>query len=105
MLTLKRLYDGKPEVVLRKLARAKGIRLPSQLNPSIPGSLEELILIALARDPEERFANATSMKEELENTDKTFVGIGVSGLNTLRDDSLRLTKTRDDVFVRVDGGY
>lgn len=42
------------------------LRLPSVVNPAIPGALEEVLVRALALDPAERFANADAFAAALE---------------------------------------
>ena len=43
---------------------------PRKLNPDIPPEVEEIILHALERDPENRYRSAAEMKEELDAPEK-----------------------------------
>lgn len=45
-------------------------RMPSTLNPNIPRGLEQIILTALAKKPEERFASALDMLRAIEELER-----------------------------------
>ena len=65
ILTGQRPFDGEtPESVKHKIAM-RAPRLPSLLNPGIPGALQEAVLTAMAHDPRDRFPTAADMKAAL----------------------------------------
>ncbi len=66
MLTASRLFWGETDVE-RIIAVTKGrIPPPSERQPTIPPELEEVTMMALARDPERRYQTARAMSRDLE---------------------------------------
>ncbi|MBN2498411.1 MAG: serine/threonine protein kinase [Deltaproteobacteria bacterium] len=66
MLTLHRMYTGKTQFeVLTKAGQADFVR-PRVLNDDIPPALEAILLKALAREPEHRYASAAAWRDALE---------------------------------------
>ena len=74
-------FEGEsPYVVMN--ARVTGDPVaPRKLNPNLTPAVEEIILHALERDPEQRYATAAAMSEELNNYEKVEI--------THRDQRLR----------------
>jgi serine/threonine protein kinase len=66
MLTLKDVYVGKSEQSILMQAREGDIRPPREHNPNLPPELEALLLKALNRDRERRFASAAEFRDDLE---------------------------------------
>lgn len=65
-LTGRRLfYSEDPAQILAKVREPK-VPVPSKYNPSIPAVVDELVMTALAPDPEQRFASARDMATALE---------------------------------------
>src|SRR5262249_34805442 len=65
LLTLEPAYDGRNrEEVLRQIAFEEP-RLPSRLNKAIPAELETISLKAMAKIPEERYATAQELADDL----------------------------------------
>jgi eukaryotic-like serine/threonine-protein kinase len=65
MLTLKELFASKSTTTtLNKVLEAK-IPLPSQARPDVPPELDAIVMMALERDPERRYANAADMAHDL----------------------------------------
>jgi WD40 repeat protein/serine/threonine protein kinase len=65
LLTLERAYDGRTrEEVLRQIAFEEP-RPPRRLNPAVPAELETIVLKALAKNPEERYATAQELADDL----------------------------------------
>ena len=65
LLTAARLFAGASELaVLEKVRRAE-VRPPSEVNPAVPRGLDAVVLRALARDPAERFAWASELRDAL----------------------------------------
>jgi eukaryotic-like serine/threonine-protein kinase len=66
MLTASRLFWGETDVE-RIIAVTKGrIPPPSERQPTIPPELEEVTMMALAREPERRYQTARAMSRDLE---------------------------------------
>jgi WD40 repeat protein len=66
LLTLEPAYNGKSrEEVLRQIAFEEP-RPPRGLNRSIPAELETIVLKAMAKSPEERYATAQELADDLE---------------------------------------
>jgi WD40 repeat protein/serine/threonine protein kinase len=66
LLTLEPAYNGRSrEEVLRQIAFEEP-RLPSRLNKAIPAELETIVLKAMAKSPEERYASAQELADDLQ---------------------------------------
>jgi len=55
-------FQGDSDMALLEAVRAGGAPSASSLEPSIPNALDEMLAQALARDPEDRFADARAMR-------------------------------------------
>jgi WD40 repeat protein/serine/threonine protein kinase len=65
LLTLEPAYNGKNrEEVLRQIAFEEP-RPPRRLNKAVPGELETIILKAMAKNPDERYATALELADDL----------------------------------------
>jgi WD40 repeat protein/serine/threonine protein kinase len=65
LLTLEPAYDGKNrEEVLRQIAFEEP-RPPRRLNQAVPVELETIVLKAMAKNPDERYATAQELAEDL----------------------------------------
>lgn len=68
LLTGRRLFGGDtPQSVLEKLMHAP-IELPSRLVPGLPPGVDDVVMAALARSPDERFDNARAMAQALDHS-------------------------------------
>src|SRR5437667_1809303 len=66
LLTLEPAYNGRNrEEVLRQIAFEEP-PLPSRLNKAVPAELETIVLKAMAKGPEERYATAQELADDLE---------------------------------------
>ena len=59
-------YDGESPVAVAIQHINGGAPMPSTLNPNIPGGLEQIIMKAMALDPNNRYASATQMLGDME---------------------------------------
>ena len=66
MITGRPPYDGESPVAVAIQHINGGARMPSTLNPNIPGGLEQIIMKAMAHDPAGRYANATAMLYDMD---------------------------------------
>ena len=66
MITGRPPYDGESPVSVAIQHINGGARMPSTLNPNIPGGLEQIIMKAMAHDPAGRYDNATTMLYEMD---------------------------------------
>lgn len=66
MLTGQRIVDDELGTMALPQALAGDYPKPRELNPSIPEELERIVLKALAMDQSERYQNAASMRQDLE---------------------------------------
>jgi tetratricopeptide (TPR) repeat protein len=65
LLTLQPAYPGRDrEELLRRIAWGE-LRPPRRLNPAIPVGLETIVLKAMAREPERRYATAQELADDL----------------------------------------
>jgi serine/threonine-protein kinase len=62
----KRLFQADDEPTLFSLVLEEVIAPPSRHNPAVPSSLDAIVLRALERDPERRFADARAMAQAIE---------------------------------------
>lgn len=66
MLTGQPPYDGESPVAVALQHINGGAKMPSTLNPNIPGGMEQIIMHAMAVDPAQRYASASEMLYDLE---------------------------------------
>lgn len=64
-------YDGETPVAVAIQHINGGAKMPSTLNPNIPGGLEQIIMKAMAHDPAARYASATAMLYDMDEFRKT----------------------------------
>ena len=66
MITGRPPYDGESPVAVAIQHINGGARMPSTLNPNIPGGLEQIIMKAMAHEPGNRYASATAMLYDMD---------------------------------------
>ena len=66
MMTGQPPYDGDSPVAIALKHINGGATMPSVLNPNIPGGLEQIIMKAMAVDPDRRYTSATEMLYDME---------------------------------------
>jgi TonB family protein len=66
MVTGERLFTGDSEISVLELVRQGHTRRPSQVDPTIPREVDEIVARALGVDPKDRFQSAGEMKQRLE---------------------------------------
>ena len=66
MMTGRAPYDGESPVAVAIQHINGGAPMPSTLNPNIPGGLEQIIMKAMAVDPDQRYSSAAQMLVDLE---------------------------------------
>ena len=59
-------YDGESPVAVAIQHINGGAAMPSTLNPNIPGGLEQIIMHAMAHEPESRYNSATKMLKDMD---------------------------------------
>ncbi len=59
-------FDGRTALEVAELQMGADPELPSRLTPGLPEGLERVIIRALAKQPEDRYANADLMRKDLE---------------------------------------
>ncbi len=59
-------YDGESPVAVAIQHINGGAPMPSTLNPNIPGGLEQIIMHAMAQEPESRYISATQMLADMD---------------------------------------
>ncbi len=66
MLTEQKLFRGDTDLGVLDKVRAAQVVAPSTVNPEVPKNLDAIVLKALVREPEDRYANAADMLRDLE---------------------------------------
>ena len=66
MMTGRPPYDGESPVAVAIQHINGGARMPSTVNPNIPGGMEQIIMKAMAHDPGDRYASATAMLYDMD---------------------------------------
>jgi serine/threonine protein kinase len=67
VLTGRRLFKGANDVLTIERVRRCEVPRPSQQNPMVPPQLDAIVLKALARNPNDRFATAADMADALDD--------------------------------------
>lgn len=67
LLTGGRLFDGDSDVAVLRAVQESVIAPPERLNPDVPHDLNEIVMKALARVPDERFQRAFDLERALAN--------------------------------------
>lgn len=70
MMTGRPPFDGDSPVSVAIQHISGGAAMPSTLNPNIPGGLEQIIMKAMALDPNQRYATATEMLYDMDELRK-----------------------------------
>jgi TonB family protein len=66
MLTGQRLFDGDSEMSVLEAVRQVKVRPPSQVVPTMPREIDDIVMHALAGRPEDRFQTAGELEQRLE---------------------------------------
>ena len=66
MMTGRPPYDGESPVAVAIQHINGGARMPSTLNPNIPGGMEQIIMKGMALDTKDRYASAGEMLKDME---------------------------------------
>ena len=66
MMTGRPPYDGESPVAVAIQHINGGAKMPSILNPNIPGGLEQIIMKAMAHEPSNRYTSATAMLYDMD---------------------------------------
>ncbi len=67
MLTGERLFRGDTDMAVLEKVRSAEVLPPSRMNPEVPTNLDAVVLKALAKDPDERYANASDLLRDLDS--------------------------------------
>ncbi|MCK6532906.1 MAG: protein kinase [Polyangiaceae bacterium] len=78
-LTGKRLYDGPNEIVVMNKIRTHTVPAPTAENPRLPGAVDPIVLKALAKDPNQRYATASELVADLQALAGSFPAPGDAG--------------------------
>jgi serine/threonine protein kinase len=65
MLTLGELFAGDNELATLRKVLEMPVAAPSEVRPDVPAALDAIIMKALARNPEDRYATAADMARDL----------------------------------------
>jgi TonB family protein len=66
MLTEQKLFGGDTDLSVLEKVRAAQVAPPSTMNPEVGKNLDAVVLKALAREPEDRYGNASDVLRDLE---------------------------------------
>jgi serine/threonine-protein kinase len=67
LLTERRLFKGENDIVTQKLVKACKVPPPSAINAQLPKELDAIVLKALAKNRDDRFADALGLRMALED--------------------------------------
>lgn len=67
LLTDRRLFKGENDIVTQKLVKACKVPPPTSIKPEVPKELDAIVLKALAKNREDRFDDALSLRMALED--------------------------------------
>jgi serine/threonine protein kinase len=95
LLTNRPLFGGHDDLDTLDRVRTMPIRRPSHHNPDIPGEVDDIVMTALTRDPDQRWQNATALRTAM-TTLTQRLGLVVTNAQVLEwvDWAFDLTKPR-----------
>jgi TonB family protein len=67
LLTGERLFGGDTDINVLEKVRSAEVVPPSQSNPEVPQNLDAVVLKALAKEPDDRYANASDLLRDLDS--------------------------------------
>ena len=67
LLTGERLFRGDTDITVLEKVRSAEVLPPSRMNPEVPTNLDAVVLKALAKDPDARYANASDLLRDLDS--------------------------------------
>jgi TonB family protein len=67
LLTGERLFQGETDINVLEKVRTAEVTPPSRGNPEVPKNLDTVVLKALAREPDDRYANASDFLRDLDS--------------------------------------
>ena len=67
LLTGERLFHGDTDINVLEKVRVAEIAPPSRANPEVPQNLDAVVLKALAREPDDRYTNASDLLRDLDS--------------------------------------
>jgi TonB family protein len=67
LLTEQKLFRGDSDLTVLEKVRAAVVPAPSSVNSEVPKALDAIVAKALAKEPEERYANASDLLRDLES--------------------------------------
>ena len=71
MMTGRPPYNGESPVAVAIQHINGGAKMPSTINPGIPGGMEQIIMKAMAHEPADRYASATAMLYDMDEFRKS----------------------------------
>ncbi len=67
LLTGERLFGGDTDINVLEKVRSAEVAPPSRFNPEVPQNLDTVVLKALAKEPDDRYANASDLLRDLDS--------------------------------------
>jgi TonB family protein len=67
LLTGERLFRGDSDINVLEKVRSAEVTPPSRENPEVPHNLDAVVLKALAKEPDDRYANASDLLRDLDS--------------------------------------
>ena len=67
LLTGERLFGGDTDINVLEKVRSAEVTPPSRSNPEVPQNLDAVVLKALAKEPDDRYANASDLLRDLDS--------------------------------------
>jgi TonB family protein len=106
MLTGERLFRGATDMLVLELVRKAEVVAPSQVNPEVSAALDAVVLKALAREPDARYATGSEMLRDLEAILYSYTPAPGSAdvaiyLNRLREAEAATAEARPAATARV----
>jgi serine/threonine-protein kinase len=106
-LTGRRLFKGENDMATQRLVRACQVPAPSSVEPSVPAGLDPITLKALAKNREDRFADAAEFRNALEEFAlQNAIPTSSSTLSAFMQElyAERIAKEADPRFFEEDSG-